>query len=153
MRPARISASGRLGVSTAARGTSRRFSASIAPGSISGAPPFATITGSTTSGTAAARAASTDATVSITPASCSIPVLTASAPISSSTTSICWRMNSGAIGNTPKTPSVFCAVNAVIAVAAKASSIVTVLMSAWMPAPPPESEPAMIRTRPCITTA
>ena len=44
----------------------------------------------------------------------------------------------GAIGRTPWTPSVFCAVSAVIAVAAKASSIVTVLMSAWMPAPPPE---------------
>ncbi len=49
----RISASGRLGVSTAARGTSKRFSASIAPASISGAPPFATMTGSTTSGIAA----------------------------------------------------------------------------------------------------
>src|SRR5438034_4886457 len=82
-----------------------------------------------------------------------MPVLTASAPMSSSTTSICWRMNSGAIGKTPKTPSVFCAVSAVTAVAAKASSIVTVLMSAWMPAPPPESEPAMISTRPFITVS
>src|SRR5258708_22621476 len=62
-------------------------------------------------------------------------------------------MKAGAIGRAPKTPSVFCAVSAVTAVAAKASSIVTVLMSAWMPAPPPESEPAMISTRPCIMTA
>src|SRR5262245_19889735 len=31
---------------------------------------------------------------------------------------------------------------------AKPPSALTVLMSAWMPAPPPESEPAMIRTRP-----
>ena len=51
-------------------------------------------------------------------------------------------------GTMPYTPSVFCAVSAVIAVAAKASSIVTALMSAWMPAPPPLSEPATIRTRP-----
>src|SRR5439155_22182199 len=125
--------------------------ASIAPLSISGAPPFATITGSTTSGTAAARSAITAATISITAASCSMPVFSASAPISSSTTSICWRMKSGGIGKTPNTPSVFCAVSAVTAVIAKASSIVTVLMSAWMPAPPPESEPAMISTRPFIT--
>src|ERR1700732_4289611 len=61
-------------------------------------------------------------------------------------------MKSGAIGSTPNTPSVFCAVSAVTAVIAKASSIVTVLMSAWMPAPPPESDPAMIRTRPFIGT-
>ena len=38
----------------------------------------------------------------------------------------------------------FCAVIAVIAVIAWPPSMVTVLMSAWMPAPPPESEPAMI---------
>src|SRR6266576_4940696 len=59
-------------------------------------------------------------------------------------------MKAGGIGNTPNTPSVFCAVSAVTAVMAKPSSIVTVLMSAWMPAPPPESEPAMISTRPFI---
>ena len=51
-------------------------------------------------------------------ASCSMPVLIASAPMSSSTTSICWRIKSGGIGRTPNTPSVFCAVSAVIAVAA-----------------------------------
>src|SRR5688572_27123027 len=45
------------------------------------------------------------------------------------------------------TPRVFWAVTAVIAVMAWPPSIVTVLMSAWMPAPPPESEPAMIRMR------
>ena len=37
---------------------------------------------------------------------------------------------------------------AVMAVAAYPPSMVTALMSAWIPAPPPESEPAMIRTRP-----
>src|SRR5262249_26457787 len=88
--------------------------------------------------------------VSITSASCSMPVFRASAPMSSSTTSICCRMKSGAIGKTPNTPSVFCAVNAVTAVIAKPPSIVTVLMSAWIPAPPPESQPAIISTRPFI---
>jgi Mn2+/Fe2+ NRAMP family transporter len=34
------------------------------------------------------------------------------------------------------------------AVIAWPPSIVTALMSAWMPAPPPESDPAMMRTRP-----
>jgi hypothetical protein len=42
------------------------------------------------------------------------------------------------------TPSEFWAVIAVIAVIAWPPSIVTVFTSAWMPAPPPESEPAMI---------
>src|SRR5690606_409646 len=74
----------------------------------------------------------------------------ASAPISVSTISICLTMNSGATSAMPSTPSVFCAVSAVIAVMAKPPSAVTVLMSAWIPAPPPESDPAMINTRPCI---
>ena len=39
---------------------------------------------------------------------------------------------------------VFCDVTAVIAVIAYDPSAVTVLMSAWIPAPPDESEPAMI---------
>src|SRR5215471_16268172 len=77
-----------------------------------------------------------------------MPVLSASAPMSLRTTSICWAMKPGSTVTTPCTPSVSCAVSAVIAVAAKAPIAVTALMSAWMPAPPPESEPATIRTRP-----
>ena len=84
----------------------------------------------------------------ITSALCSMPVLSASAPMSVSTTSICWAMKAGSTATTPCTPSVFWAVRAVIAVAAKPPMAVTALMSAWMPAPPPESEPATIRTRP-----
>ena len=42
----------------------------------------------------------------------------------------------------------FCTVIAVMAVAANPPIIVTALMSAWMPAPPPESDPARIKTRP-----
>ena len=111
-------------------------------------PPFATITGSSTTGTPGALAASASQTASIVAMSPSMPILMTSAPISSITTAICWRMKSGGTGITPCTPSVFCAVSAVIAVAANASSAVTVLISAWIPAPPPESDPAMIRTRP-----
>ena len=37
-----------------------------------------------------------------------------------------------------------------IAVMAKPPSALTDLISAWIPAPPPESEPAMIKTRPFI---
>ena len=68
--------------------------------------------------------------------------------MSVSTTSICCAMKAGSTGTTPWTPSVFCAVSAVMAVAANPPIAVTALMSAWMPAPPPESEPATIRTRP-----
>ena len=48
----------------------------------------------------------------------SMPVLMQSAPMSASTTSICRITNAGSTGTTPKTPRVFCAVSAVIAVAA-----------------------------------
>ena len=44
------------------------------------------------------------------------------------------------------TPVVFWAVIAVIAVIAYEPKAVTVLISAWMPAPPDESDPAIIRT-------
>ena len=47
-----------------------------------------------------------------------MPVLMASAPMSSSTTRICCWMKSGATPTTPNTPWVFCAVKAVTAVMA-----------------------------------
>jgi hypothetical protein len=43
------------------------------------------------------------------------------------------------------TPVVFCVVTAVIAVIAYEPSAVTVLISAWIPAPPDESDPAIIK--------
>src|SRR6266536_5504215 len=46
---------------------------------------------------------------------------------------------------TARTPSVFCAVIAVIALAPYTPSAWNVLRSACMPAPPPESEPAIVR--------
>ena len=68
--------------------------------------------------------------------------------MSSSTSSIYRTTNSGSSATTPKTPRVFCAVTAVTAVAAWPPCAVTVLMSAWIPAPPPESDPATASTRP-----
>ena len=53
--PHRISASGKFGVRMSARAISSRFKPSSASGSISRAPPLATMTGSTTSGMPAAR--------------------------------------------------------------------------------------------------
>src|SRR5882672_4092789 len=147
-KPASTSASGRFGVTRAAIGSSMSRRAASASLSNSRWPPLAIITGSTTSGTPGACFFSEDATVAITSALCSMPVLSASAPMSLSTTSICWAMKAGSTATTPCTPSVFGAVRAVIAVAAKAPMAVTALMSAWIPAPPPESEPATIRTRP-----
>src|SRR6266851_1298243 len=147
-KPTSTSASGMFGVNRAAIGSSVSRSAASASLSNWRWPPLAIITGSTTSGTPGACFFSEDATVAITSALCSMPVLSASAPMSLSTTSICWAMKAGSIATTPCTPSVFWAVRTVIAVAAKAPMAVTALMSAWIPAPPPESEPATIRTRP-----
>src|SRR5438046_7615814 len=44
----------------------------------------------------------------------------------------------------PLTPLVFCAVRAVMAEAPYTPSAANVFRSAWMPAPPEESEPAMV---------
>jgi hypothetical protein len=44
------------------------------------------------------------------------------------------------------TSSVFCAVIAVITDIANTPLADIALMSAWIPAPPPESDPAMVRT-------
>ena len=44
-------------------------------------------------------------------------------------------------------PSVFCTVTAVIAVMPKTPRALNVLRSAWMPAPPPESDPAIVSAR------
>ena len=52
------------------------------------------------------------------------------------------------------TPSVFCAVTAVIALVPYTPNAANVFKSAWMPAPPPESLPAMVRaTRRSLTAS
>ena len=57
---------------------------------------------------------------------------------------------------TISTPTVFCAVIAVIAVVPCTPQRANAFRSAWMPAPPPESEPAIVihtRTRSSGLTA
>jgi hypothetical protein len=76
------------------------------------------MTGSTTSGMSWPSSSSTPAMASMTSGVFNMPVLIASAPMSSRTTRICRATNSGGTGMMPKTPMVFCAVSAVIAVAA-----------------------------------
>ena len=49
------------------------------------------------------------------------------------------------IGITDFTPVVFCAVTAVIAVIAQPPRVVIVFISAWIPAPPDESDPAITK--------
>ena len=51
----------------------------------------------------------------------------------------------GEIASTASTPTVFCAVIAVIAVVPWTPWRANALRSAWIPAPPPESEPAIDR--------
>ena len=111
-------ASSVLGVITVASGARRLRTAAIASSLSSLAPPFATITGSTTRAARGALASIVPATASITRLSCSMPVLIASAPISARQSSICWRMKAGSTATTPCTPVVSCAVSAVIAVMA-----------------------------------
>ncbi len=142
--PASTSASGMFGVTTRASRSSVVFSACAASWSSNWSPLLATITGSTTrlgrsSDSIAAATTSTMAEVA------SMPVLTASQPMSAATASICAPTNSAGTRCTPVTPRVFCAVRAVTAEVPYTPWAAKVLRSAWMPAPPPESEPAIVR--------
>ncbi len=72
-----------------------------------------------------------------------MPIFTASTPMSDATARTCSTITSGGTGWTAVTATVFCAVIAVIAVIPCAPQRAKAFRSAWMPAPPPESEPAM----------
>ena len=74
----------------------------------------------------------------------SIPIFTESGLISFDVNSIWLEISLIGIGIIDLTPVVFWAVTAVIAVIAKEPREVTDLISAWMPAPPEESDPAII---------
>ena len=77
----------------------------------------------------------------------SMPVLAASTPMSEKTASSSASTNSGGSSCTAVTPSVFCAVNATIALVPKQPAAANAFRSAWIPAPPPESEPAIVKHR------
>ena len=138
-------ASCRFGVTTVARGSSAT-SASRASGSSSGAPLSATITGSSTTGALGdeverlahrldrlhrAEHADLDRVH---------PDVLGDRPDLPT-------IASGGIGVTPSTATVFCHVTAVIAVIPWTPQRANAFRSAWMPAPPPESEPAIESTR------
>jgi hypothetical protein len=82
----------------------------------------------------------------IIPASPSIPIFTASTPRSLATARTCAWTTSGGTVCTPVTPTVFWTVIAAIAVVPCAPARANAFKSAWIPAPPPESEPAMEST-------
>src|SRR3954447_20870354 len=75
-----------------------------------------------------------------------MPILTASTPMSSATARTCSTTNSPGTGWIPVTPTVLCAVSAVIAVIPCTPQRANAFRSAWMPAPPPESDPAIEST-------
>ena len=108
------SASGIFGVTTSASGSSFFTSVCLARFVIRARPPLAIITGSTT--TFLSRYCSIFfATASTACGVMSMPVLTASAPISPSTESSCAAIHFGGTGKTDCTPREFCAVTAATA--------------------------------------
>src|SRR5829696_2239528 len=77
----------------------------------------------------------------------SIPVFAASTPMSVKIASSSARMNSGGASCTAATSTVFWAVKATIALVPWQPSRANAFRSAWIPAPPPESEVAIVRQR------
>jgi hypothetical protein len=134
-------------VAMVASGNSRVRIAPSASASMSGSPCLLTATGSRTTGTPAGRVASRSATSSHVPAVPSMPILTASTPMSSTTLRNWAATASAGRLQTPWTPTEFCAVTAVMTLMPCTPWASMVLRSAWIPAPPPESEPAMVSTR------
>ena len=141
--PERISASGMLGVSTVARGSSCSFRAATASSEISRSPEVATITGSTTR-FLAPYSFSLAAITWISGMLDTMPVFTASGKMSVNTQSSSSARNSGVHSTMSLTPVVFWATRAVTAQVANTPLAVMVLMSAWMPAPPLGSVPAIV---------
>src|SRR5439155_872653 len=83
----------------------------------------------------------------------SIPVLTAEGRRSVTTEPIWASTCSAGMTCTSCTPTVFWAVTAVTAVVPYTPSAAKALRSAWMPAAPPESEPAMVRATDVVGVA
>ena len=103
------------------------------------------MTGSTTSGTGCSSRKS--ATVSISGREKSIPVFAASTPTSSNTASSWAVTNAGGSSWTSVTATVFWAVSATSADMPWQPAAANAFRSAWMPAPPPESDVAIVRHR------
>jgi hypothetical protein len=128
----------------------RSPSAASASAVSSRSPLVATITGSTTStGTGWARRY--PVTVRVISAVPSMPIFTPSTVTSSNTASSCSVRKATSGVWMLRTPWVFWATRAVTTVIAKPPASETALMSAWMPAPPVGSVPAMDRMRGTVT--
>ena len=129
-----------------ARGRMRVRSAPTASSGSNTCPCLETNTGSTTR-LGIAVSATTSATASTMGAFASIPVFAASTPMSDATARTSSATVPGEIASKPWTPSVFWTVTAVMAVIPKTPNAEKVLRSAWIPAPPPESLPAIESAR------
>ena len=136
-------ASGALGVTRQASGSSSCFSARSPSSSISLVPSFARITGSITRLGASCFLIAL-ATSRTTAALASIPVFAAPGRMSESTASNCSRTCLPESGHELHTPRLFWAVMAVTTAHPKTPSAENVLRSAWIPAPPDGSEPAIV---------
>jgi hypothetical protein len=106
-------------------------------------PDVETITGSLTSG-AQPFSRIARATRRTMEASASMPVLSAAGGRSSAM-AVSWALTmASGTASTARTPRVFWAVRATMTDVPKTPNCWNVLRSAWMPAPPPESEPAIV---------
>ena len=106
-------------------------------------PLFEIITGSTT--TYSQGYISKDSTISlIILGEDTIPIFIAFGGISSQTAFTCDFIISELSSSTSNTPSVFCAVIAVITLIPYVPIAENIFKSAWIPAPPEESEPAIV---------
>jgi hypothetical protein len=76
-----------------------------------------------------------------------MPVFAASSPRSEATARIWAATTAGGTSDTSVTPTVFWTVTEVTAEVPHTPSAANVFRSAWIPAPPPESEPAMVSAR------
>ena len=141
----KISASGMFGVIKLTSFINLDFKILIERLLISLAPPLAAITGSKIIFFTFIFLKDFN-TALITSTEWSIPILITSGLISFDVNSICFDISLEDIDAIDFTPVVFCEVTAVIAVIAYEPSAVTVLMSACIPAPPEESDPAIINT-------
>src|ERR1700712_4563933 len=150
---ARSAISSRFGVTRVARGSSSVRTASRASSASSGLPCIEAATGSTTKGTPVPTAlrrpiptaSHAPTTASMISRDASIPVFAASTPMSPATVRIWAATTSTGTSWNPVTPSEFCTVTAVTATDPWTSHAATARTSAVMPAPPPESVPAMVR--------
>src|SRR5215207_273318 len=144
--PATGPSSVRFGVSTVASGTISCRTAAMASPASNASPCLDTDTGSTTTGTPAGRVRSSPATNRTMSADASMPVFTASTPMSSTTLRNCASTCSAGSSQAPWTPRLFCAVIAVSTLIPCTPLASIALRSAWIPAPPPESDPAIVST-------